>query len=377
MTPSARGSTTSGNGRGPAKAKASKPAAGKAKASSGAKLTVAVTGPTGEIGKPFIDALERSTKVGKIIGMARRGFDPAARGWKKTEYREGDILDRATVDALVKGADVVVHLAFIINTGSHEGETINLQGSRNVFEAAAAAGAKRLVYTSSVAAYGFAAGGDDLLVEDIETEGSERHAYSREKAAVERVLAESLAGSKTEAYVFRPCIVAGPEAPLLVNSIPFISLGEKMPGAVRALFDQVPVLKPVLPDSGVPFQLVHHDDVAHALVSATVGKGDPGVYNLAGDGELTMADLAREIGWYSVPIPELAVDATAEIVARLPFLPDEASWIEALRKPVLMDTARARKKLGWKPGSDARETLRQTVEGHRADLEAVTQRGDA
>ena len=89
-----------------------------------------------------------------------------------------------------------------------------------------------------------------------------------------------------------------------------------------------------------------------------------------------MADLAREIGWYSVPIPELAVDATAEIVARLPFLPDEASWIEALRKPVLMDTARARKKLGWKPESDARETLRQTVEGHRADLEAVTQRGD-
>ena len=88
-----------------------------------------------------------------------------------------------------------------------------------------------------------------------------------------------------------------------------------------------------------------------------------------------MADLARAIGWYSVPIPELAVDATAEVVARLPFLPDEASWIEALRKPVLMDTARARKQLGWKPASDARETLRQTVEGHRADLEAATQRG--
>ena len=87
-------------------------------------------------------------------------------------------------------------------------------------------------------------------------------------------------------------------------------------------------------------------------------------------------DLAHEIGWYSLPVPELVVDATAEIVARLPFLPDEASWIEALRKPVLMDTARARKQLGWKPGFDTQETLRQTVAGHRADLEAVTQRGE-
>ena len=282
--------------------------------------------------------------------MARRGFDPAARGWKKTEYREGDILDRDSVDALVKGADVVVHLAFIINTGSDEGQTINLQGSRNVFEATAAAGAKRLVYTSSVAAYGFAPGERRPARRGHRAEGSERHAYSREKAEVERVLAESLAGSKTEAYVFRPCIVAGPRGAAARQLDPVHRPRRpKMPGAVRALFDQVPVLKPVLPDSGVPFQLVHHDDVADALSPRRSARATPGVYNLAGEGEITMADLAREIGWYSVPIPELAVDATAEIVARLPFLPDEASWIEALRKPVLMDTARARKELGWKP----------------------------
>ena len=311
----------------------------------------------------------------RVIGMARRGFDPAARGWTKTEYREGDILDRTSVDALVAGADVVVHLAFIINTGSDSGHEINLQGSRNVFEAAVAAGARRLVYTSSVAAYGFAQANGHLLTEDLPPQGSERHAYSAEKAEVEALLDATLAGSKTQAYIFRPCIVAGPEAPLLINSIPFVELGERMPSAVRALFEQVPVLKPVLPDTGVPFQLVHHDDVADALLAATLGSGSPGIYNLAGAGEITMADLASEIGWYSVPIPELAIDATAEIVARLPFLPDEASWIEALRNPVLMDTARARRELGWKPRSDARETLRQTVAGHRADLEAVTQRG--
>ena len=361
------------------KAPAPKPAANGSRSSAkrppAGKLTVAVTGPTGEIGKPFIAALERSPKVGRVIGMARRGFDPAARGWTKTEYGEGDILDKAAVDALVQDADVVVHLAFIINTGSDSGHAINLEGSRNVFRAAAKAGVKRLVYTSSVAAYGFAQPEGELLVEGTAAKGSDRHAYSAEKAEVERVLADALEGSATEAYVFRPCIVGGPEAPLLVNSIPFIELGERMPAAVRALFEQVPVLKPVLPDTGIPFQLVHHDDVAQALLAATLGTGPAGTYNLAGDGEITMADLAQEIGWYSVPVPELAVDATAEIVARLPFLPDEASWIEALRRPVLMDTTRARRELNWKPECDARETLRQTVAGHRADLEAVTQRG--
>ena len=51
--------------------------------------------------------------------MARRPFDPAAQGLRKTEYRQGDVLDRAAVDALVAEADVVVHLAFII-MGGHE-----------------------------------------------------------------------------------------------------------------------------------------------------------------------------------------------------------------------------------------------------------------
>src|SRR6476469_4273136 len=119
------------------------------------RLTVAVTGPTGEIGKPFMRALNRSRDVGRIIGMARRPFDPAAHGWTKVEYRRGDVLDRASVQRLCAGADVVVHLAFIVVAGSSESEHINLEGSRNVFEAAVAAGAQRLVYASSVAAYGF------------------------------------------------------------------------------------------------------------------------------------------------------------------------------------------------------------------------------
>jgi UDP-glucose 4-epimerase len=182
-----------------------------------AALTVAVTGPTGEIGKPFIAALERAPEVSRIVGMARRPFDPAQHGWRRTEYKRGDVLDRAALDALVAGADVVVHLAFIVVQASGETRHINVEGSRNVFEAAVQAGAKRLVYASSVAAYGFPEDVDGLITEDTPASGHDRHPYSVHKAEVEAVLSEALAGGETGAYVFRPCIVAGPQAPALVK----------------------------------------------------------------------------------------------------------------------------------------------------------------
>jgi UDP-glucose 4-epimerase len=324
-------------------------------------LTVAVTGPTGEIGRAFISALERLPEVERVIGMARRPFDLAGHGWEKTEYRRGDVLDREAVEELVAGADVVVHLAFAIVAGGAGSREVNLTGSRNVFEATANAGVKRLVYTSSVAAYGFDRRTSGLLDEQDPVKGTSRHPYSAHKAAVEAELNEALANSDTDAYVFRPCIVAGPEATLLLDLIPLLALGQRIPGPLRWALGKVPELRPVLPDPGVPFQLVHHDDVAAALCAAVVGHGEPGVYNLAGPGELTITDLAHVLGWHAVPAPQLAVGVAAEAVAMLPFLPDEAAWIEAIRRPVLMDTTSARRKLHWMPHHDARQTLAQTI----------------
>src|SRR3954452_12242018 len=254
-------------------------------------LTVAVTGPTGDIGKPLLRALDRAREVKRVLGMARRPFDPAAMGLRKSEYRQGDVTKREDVDALVKDADVVVHLAFIIlAAGSAESHEINLRGSRNVFEAAVAAGAKRLVYASSVAPYGFHADNPQPLTEDVPTRGTEAHPYSAMKAEVEELLREVVGGSKVDAYVFRPCIVAGPEARILVEQVPYVQIGERLPSAMRRLLESAPWLRPVLPDPGVPFQLVHHDDVASALTAAVLGKGEPGTYNLAGPGEIHMRD---------------------------------------------------------------------------------------
>jgi len=331
------------------------------------KLTVAITGPTGDIGRSLLPALERSREVGAIRAMARRPFDPAAEGLRKTEYRQADVLDRAAVQDVLAGADVVIHLAFMIIGGLEQTRAVNLEGSHNVFEAAIAAGATRLVYASSVAAYGFHADSPPLLTEDIPPRGTERHYYSAQKAELELSLRDLLDGTSTDAYVFRPCIVGGPDALTLLENIPYLQLSERMPAAALRALELMPVLKPVIPDPGVKFQLVHHDDVATALRAAVLGRGSPGVYNLAGAGSLTMSDLASALGWYSVPLPELALDATAELVARVPFVPAEAQWIEALRQPVLMDVTKARRELHWRPRHDARETLATMVQAARAE----------
>jgi nucleoside-diphosphate-sugar epimerase len=332
----------------------------------GSGLTVAVTGPTGDIGRSVIRALERSDQVSRIVGMARRPFDPAEHDWKRTEYRRGDVLDRASVDALVQDADVVVHLAFIIFGGRDETHDINLRGSRNVFEAAVAAGAQRLVYTSSVAAYGFHKDNPDVLTEDVATRGTRDFYYSAQKAELEALLDDIVEGSGTAPYVFRPCIVAGRDAPTLIEGFTGQKILGRRAGAVWRALEAVPLLAPVLPDSGVPFQLVHHDDVATAIRAAVIGRGEPGTYNLAIEDAVTVRDVAHELGWHALPVPRAAIDTVAELVARVPRVPPEARWINVLRKPVLMDTAKARRELRWRPRHGAQETLRETVAAARA-----------
>jgi nucleoside-diphosphate-sugar epimerase len=330
-------------------------------------LTVAITGPTGDIGRALLRQLDKDPEVDRVIGMARRPFNPQEFGLEKTEYRQGDILDEESLGGLVEGADVVVHLAFIIFGGHEETHRINLEGTRNVFNAATSAGLKRFVYTSSVAAYGFHDENPQPLTEEVVPKGTDNFYYSAQKAELERELHRMVDGSDVDTYVFRPSIVAGGDALMLIRVLQAqIQLGGRLP-QITTFLNTVPFLKPVLPDPGTPFQLVHQDDVAQALVAAVTGRGEAGIYNLAGDGSISFGDLASAIGWYSVPIPGFAVGATAEVVARIPFAPAEFQWINAARVPVIMDTQKARELLGWAPAYDTRETLADTVESAREE----------
>jgi UDP-glucose 4-epimerase len=336
-------------------------------------LTVAVTGPTGDLGIALVTALERSRRVKRIVGMARRPFDPASQGWRKTEYRQGDVQDQASVRDAVKGADVVVHLAFTVIQASAASYAINVQGSRNVFEAAVEAGAERICYASSVAAYGFHDDNPDWLTEDVPPRGTSSMPYSAQKAEVEKELGQALLKTeRTGAWIFRPCIVAGPTADTFLRQLPYFQIGERLPDPVRRFLQGMPALRPVIPDAGPSFQLVHEDDVATAFVAGALGRGSPGPYNLAARGRLSLGDVAEALGWYAFPLPDAAVEATAEVVTRLPGLPAEFSWLQAARKPVWMRTTRAQKELGWKPKHTARATLKQMIEAYRAEGDHVS-----
>src|SRR3954463_6232694 len=156
----------------------------------GTAITVAVTGPTGTFGFGLMPLLQADPRIGRVVGIARRSFVPTEQGWTKLDYRRGDVRDRAALELAFTGADVVVHLAFMItgNAGRQTIRDINVGGTLNALEAAAAAGAKRFVYASSVAAYGFHADNPKPLTEKWPVRPAAHLFYAQEKAEIERRL---------------------------------------------------------------------------------------------------------------------------------------------------------------------------------------------
>ena len=322
-------------------------------------VSVAVTGPTGEIGISAVTALEHNPAVERVVGMARRPFDPAPLGWTKTTYRQGDILDRQAVDDLVADADVVIHLAFIIFGSREQSTRVNLAGARNVFEATVAAERpRRLVYTSSVAAYGYHADNPVPLTEDVPARGSPEHYYSEQKAACEAELAKITKGSSLEVFILRPCIVAGPKAPALADAMPW----RHLPGVVQSATRAVPLLKMPVADPGFPMQLVHHDDVATAIALAATTDAAPGAYNIAGDGVGSLSQVFTALGGHPVRVPAVAATAASEVIAHMPFVPSALVWLHIAKVSMVMDTSKAKTQLGWNPKYTSAQTLQALVE---------------
>ena len=324
-----------------------------------AGLTVAVTGPTGTFGLALMRLLQKDPQVDRVIGIARRPFDPAPRGWTKMEYRRGDVRDADALRTAFDGADVVVHLAFLILGGGREKtRSINIDGTLNAFRMGAAVGAKRFVYASSVAAYGFHRGNPVGMTEDWATRPAERLFYAQEKAELEHLLQqEAETHPQTGLYLLRPPIVLGPDAVGAKVTIP-AQLAPLLRG-VGGMLRRLPGLPALVPD--LPFQVIHQDDVAEALRLCVLGAAAPGAYNIAADDVITGVDVARELGLRAVPVPGGPVAAVARAVAKLPYLPSGAQWVEAMSHPAIMDTTKAKTELGWTPRHSAIESLRSTL----------------
>src|SRR5205823_5960916 len=148
-------------------------------------MRVVVFGATGNVGTSLLEALRSERGVEEIVGVARRR---PTHTYPRTSFVKADV----TVDDLVpilRGADAVVHLAWLIQPGRDEALThrVNVAGSERVFRATVDAHVPALIYASSVGAY--SPGPKDRLVDESwPTDGIATSFYSRHKAATERQL---------------------------------------------------------------------------------------------------------------------------------------------------------------------------------------------
>lgn len=322
------------------------------------RLTVAVTGASGTVGPALLRRLAGSDEVEqvRVLGRRRTGDMPDEVDFRRVDVRDGEAVSRA-----LDGADVVVHMAYAlygVSPGERELFATNVRGTRHVAQAAARAGARRFVYLSSAAVYGVHADTPQPLDESAPIRACSRHFYARHKAQTEVVVRRALAGSPTEAYVFRPCGIVGPHAAGATMS----RLPGWAPGALASgcrLLAGVG-LRPWLPAPPVALQCVHEDDVAQALALAVSGAGAPGVYNLAGDGVLDGAEAWRLVGLRPLPLPRTLVRAALKTMVALPAPVPALHWPALITAPILLDAHKARRELGWRPRFDSAGALSAT-----------------
>jgi nucleoside-diphosphate-sugar epimerase len=320
-------------------------------------MRVVITGATGNVGTSLVAALEAEPRVTEIIGLARRR--PEAAGGGKTEWVAADITT-APLEVVFAGADVVVHLAWLIQP-SRDARTLeatNVDGSRRVFEAAAAAGVPALVHASSIGTY--SPGPSDRRVpEDWPTDGIRSSFYSRHKVECERALDRlELAHPELRVVRLRPGLIFKRGA---ATGIRRLFAGPLLPS---------PLVRPglvfVIPDlPGLAVQAVHADDVADAYRLAIVDDTAKGAYNIAAEPVLDVPELSRLLGARPVKLHPGLVRALTKASWRLRLQPTPPGWLDMGLQGPIMDVTRARSELGWEPRRSSGEALLELMEGMR------------
>jgi UDP-glucose 4-epimerase len=318
-------------------------------------MRVVVLGATGNVGTSVMESLEGESRVDEIVAVARRA---PGRTFARTTFQEADIATSELL-ALFRGADAVVHLAWLIQPGRSESIThrVNVAGSERVFRAAVEANVPALVYASSVGAY--SPGPKDRLVDESwPTDGIRSSFYSRHKVAVERAL-DRLELEQPEMRVvrMRPGLIFKAQA---ATEIRRLFAGPFLP---RALLR--PELIPVVPDTPrLRFQAVHSLDVGDAYRRALVSDAR-GAFNLAADPPIGPAELARILRARPIKVPPQVLRSGAALTFALRLQPSEPGWVDMALAVPLMDSTRARTELGWQPQHSGTDALAELIEAMR------------
>lgn len=319
-------------------------------------MRVVVTGATGNVGTSVLSALGANDAIQEIVGIARRV--PTLK-LPRTRWVSADIV-RDDLTQTFEGADAVVHLAWLIQPSRDRSTTraVNVEGSRRVFDAAAAAGVPAIVHASSVGAY--SPGPKERRVDESwPTGGIPTSFYSRDKAHVESIL-DSFEGAHPAIRVvrLRPGLIFKADA---ASGIRRLFAGPLLPTTLlrRRLIPIVPALRRLV------FQAVHSFDVADAYRLAVLRDDVRGAFNIAAEPVLDPRELGRLFDARPVRIPERALRATVDISWKLHLQPTPAGWLDLALGVPLMDTTRARETLGWNPTRHAGDALLELIDAMR------------
>jgi UDP-glucose 4-epimerase len=320
-----------------------------------------IVGATGNVGTSVLESLDGTDH--EVIAIARRR---PAQPAPQAEFVSADIAS-AELTPIFKGADAVVHLAWLIQPGRNESVTraVNVGGSERLFHAVVEAKVHLLLYASSVGAYS-PGPKNEMVDESWPMEGIQSSFYARHKATVERML-DRLEQEHPDLRLvrMRPALIFKRSA---ATEIRRLFAGPFLPGALLR-----PALIPFVPDvERLRFQAVHSLDVGDAYRLALTNSGARGAYNLAADPPIGPAELSEILRSRRVRIPPGALRSAAAATYRLHLQPSEPGWLDMALSVPLMDSARARTELGWTPRYSSFDALRELLEGMRAGADAPT-----
>jgi len=311
---------------------------------------VLVTGASGLVGCQVVEQLAPTTKV---IALDLRK-PPSERSVDGVVYVDGDIRDGGLSKIVGEHAvDTVVHLAAVVTPGpdsSRELEyEIDVLGTRNVIEACAGSGVRQLVFTSSGAAYGYHADNPVPLRESDPLRGNQEFAYAWHKRLAEFELAAARQSH--------------PELGQLVFRVGTI-LGERVASPITALFER-PVIIGVA-GSDAPFVMIWDQDVASCIVKG-IRERRTGIYNLAGDGVITLREIAHRLGKPYLPLPPKLLGGALRWLQRLGVSARGPEQVDFLRYRPVLDTEALQTEFGFKPRFDSAgcfEAYRRMRFGH-------------
>jgi UDP-glucose 4-epimerase len=293
---------------------------------------VLVTGGGGYLGSQVVAGLAGGDG---IVSLDVRDV-PAERRLPGVVYASADIRDAGIVELLrEQRIDTVVHLAAIVTPGKNADRAfeyqVDVEGTRNVLQACVAAGVAHVIVSSSGAAYGYHPDNPAWLSETDAIRGNQEFAYSWHKRLVEEMLAEY---RKTQ-----------PQLKQTVFRIGTI-LGETVRNQITALFDKPRPLAIAGADS--PFVFVWDQDVVGAILHA-IRTGRAGIYNVAGDGALTIHEVAAHMGKRCRVVPAPLLQAVLWIGRALRLTQYGPEQLRFLRYRPVLDNRRLKEEFGYVP----------------------------